>query len=144
MIRRLPTATIALAVLLAATGLVLGPARVAQAVTPDTAPPLFANYYAAPGYYGGVPAQLYVAPRPTPPVVGHTYITYQALMPHEFLYPHSRTYWTYHPEYDNWSRTSVTWRRKSLDLGSLLYGHPKPTQPAPLSPMAPLLGTTRY
>ena len=53
---------------------------------------LFYNYYVGPSVYGGQPAQLYVSPRPTPPFVGHTYITYQPLMPHEFLYKHCRCY----------------------------------------------------
>jgi hypothetical protein len=56
---------------------------------------LFYNYYVAPGA-GGVPAQLYLCPRPTPPLVGHTWITYQPLMPHEFLYHHQRKYIYYH------------------------------------------------
>jgi len=53
---------------------------------------LFYNYYVGPSVYGGQPAQLYVSPRPTPPFVGHTYITYQPLLPHEFLYKHHRCY----------------------------------------------------
>jgi hypothetical protein len=56
---------------------------------------LFSNYYVGGSYCGDVPAQLYLSPRPTPPLVGHTYITYQPLMPHEFLYPHSRHYYRY-------------------------------------------------
>src|SRR5215469_9938667 len=52
---------------------------------------LFYNYYVA----GTPPAQLYLSPRPTPPLVGHTYITYQALYPHEFMYHHSRSYYGY-------------------------------------------------
>ncbi|HEV3340860.1 MAG TPA: hypothetical protein VG125_10905 [Pirellulales bacterium] len=52
---------------------------------------LFYNYYVN----GTPPAQLYLSPRPTPPLVGHTYITNQALNPHEFLYHHSRTYYGY-------------------------------------------------
>jgi hypothetical protein len=37
-------------------------------------------------------AQLYPCPRPTPPLVGHTYITYQPLAPHEFMSRHHRCY----------------------------------------------------
>jgi len=37
-------------------------------------------------------AQLYVSPRPVPPRVGHTWITYPPFMPHEFLYKHRRKY----------------------------------------------------
>jgi hypothetical protein len=63
----------------------------AQAGKPD----LFYNYYVGPP---GVPAQLYPSPRPTPPMVGWTYITYQPLMPHEFLYHHHRHYYRYYPD----------------------------------------------
>ena len=58
---------------------------------------LFYNFYAPPGY-ANQSAELYISPRPTPPYVGHTYITYQPLMPHEFLYRHQRTYQTYHED----------------------------------------------
>ena len=58
-------------------------------------PDLFYNFYAH-GPCGGYPAQMYVSPKPVPPHVGHTYITYQPLMPHEFMYKHSRTYHQYY------------------------------------------------
>jgi len=70
---------------------------------------LFYNYYVPPGPYGGPGAPLYVCPVPTPPMVGHTYYTYQPLMPHEFLYPHSRKYYRYHPD-GRMTRTLVWWR----------------------------------
>jgi len=70
---------------------------------------LFYNYYVPPGPNGGVGAQLYLCPRPTPPLVGHTYITYQPLMPHEFLYRHHRVYKTKHEDAPK-TRTSVHWR----------------------------------
>jgi hypothetical protein len=73
--------------------LILSAVRNAQAAHPD----LFYNFYQGPNYCGaGVPAQLYVSPRPTPPMVGHTYITYQPLMPHEFMYHHHRKYYKYY------------------------------------------------
>jgi hypothetical protein len=60
-------------------------------------PDLFYNFYEGPSASGvGAPAQLYVSPRPTPPMVGHTYITYQPLMPHEFMYHHHRKYYKYY------------------------------------------------
>ncbi len=62
----------------------------AQAAHPD----IFYNFYAARG--GGVPANLYVSPRPTPPMVGHTWNTYPPLMPHEFMYHHCRSYYKYY------------------------------------------------
>jgi len=52
---------------------------------------------------------LYPCPVPAPPSVGHTYITYQPLMPHEFLYRHRRTYTRMHPN-GRTTRTRVTWR----------------------------------
>lgn len=67
------------------------------------------NYYVPPTWAGGVGAQLYVAPRPTPPRVGHTFITYQPLMPHEFLYRHARSYYNFHPD-GKITRTRVSWR----------------------------------
>ena len=57
-------------------------------------PDIFYNYYAWPSCTG-LGAELYVSPRPVPPHVGHTYITYQPLMPHEFMYHHHRSYYKY-------------------------------------------------
>jgi len=70
---------------------------------------MFYNYYVPPVYAGGVGAQLYVAPRPVPPSMGHTYITYQPLMPHEFLYRHGRTYIRHHASGEA-TRTRVRYR----------------------------------
>ncbi len=69
-----------------------GPAQQAHAQLPvytTSQYDLFYNYYTGPA---GQPAQLYVSPRPVPPFVGHTYTTYQPLLPQEFLYHHRRTY----------------------------------------------------
>lgn len=73
-------------------------------------PDLFANYWAGPNC-GGVSAQLYLAPQPVPAYVGHTFHTYQPLMPHEFLYPHKRTYHRYYDEGRGMNRTSVKWSK---------------------------------
>ena len=70
---------------------------------------LFYNFYVPPGPNGGVGAELYLSPRPTPPLVGHTYITYQPLMPHEFLYQHRRKYIRCHPD-GRRTKTIVAWR----------------------------------
>ncbi len=70
---------------------------------------LFYNYYVPPGPSGGVPAQMYVCPRPTPPMVGHTYVTYQPLAPHEFLYRHHRVYYRSNPGAGA-TVTTVHWR----------------------------------
>jgi hypothetical protein len=69
---------------------------------------LFHNYYVSPGA-GLVGAELYICPRPVPPLTGHTYITYPPLMPHEFLYKHHRTYVTKHTD-TRATKTRVRWR----------------------------------
>jgi len=68
---------------------------------------IFYNHYAYDHQTNqGVPAQLYMSPVPTPPIVGHTYFTYQPLMPHEYMYGHHRDYWRATPD-GSWSHTSV-------------------------------------
>jgi hypothetical protein len=67
---------------------------------------LFYNYYAQPGPNNGAAAELYISPRPVPPFVGHTWVTYQPYMPHEFLYRHQRAYYTYNAG-AGWRRTNV-------------------------------------
>lgn len=69
-------------------------------------PDLFYNYYAWP-QCSGVGAELYVSPRPVPPHVGHTYITYQPFYPHEFMYGHHRTYHRYYNGGQGLNRTHV-------------------------------------
>ncbi len=72
-------------------------------------PDLFYNYYAWPSCTG-VGAQLYVSPIPVPPHVGHTFITYQPLYPHEFLYTHHRSYQRYYNGGQGLNRTHVHYR----------------------------------
>jgi len=79
---------------------------------------LFYNFYVGPQPCGGATAGLYPCPRPTPPVVGHTYVTYQPLMPHEFLYKHCRIYLRNNPG-AGWTCTKVKWGRKPIDLQCL-------------------------
>jgi hypothetical protein len=84
---------------------------------------LFANYY-VPGTCGGVPAEMYLAPHPVPPVVGYTYYTYQPMMPHELLYQHHRTYYRYYDNGRGLTRTSVHWYRPPLQSSLVsLRGH---------------------
>jgi hypothetical protein len=66
-------------------------AVVTLAASAAEAADLFYNYYVS----GNPPAQAFLSPRPSPPLVGHTYITYQPLYPNEFLYHHHRTYARY-------------------------------------------------
>jgi hypothetical protein len=80
----------------------------AELIRHSTSGDLFYNYYVPPVGPGSVGAKLYPCPRPTPPLVGHTYVTYPPLSPHEFLYPHKRVYWTKHEDAPR-TRTSVHW-----------------------------------
>ena len=94
-----------LAALLFGCLLSLAGASTANAAHPD----LFYNYYNGPTASGaGTPVQMYISPRPTPPWVGHTYITYQPLLPQEFLYHHHRKYYKYHREGGH-TTTCVRW-----------------------------------
>lgn len=58
---------------------------------------LFANQYTQ-GYANQATAQMYLSPTPVPQWVGHTYITYEPLYPHQMMYHHTDRY---HHYYDN-------------------------------------------
>ena len=75
--------------------------------TEASQPDVFYNYY-VPNNMGSA-AAAYPAPYPTPSLIGHTYYTYQPLMPHEFLYHHHRTYRQYYNGGMGMNRTSVRW-----------------------------------
>lgn len=76
---------------------------------------LFYNYYAQPGPYNGAAAGMYTCPRPVPPFVGQTWVTYQPWMPHEMMYKHERSYYTYNPG-AGWRRTNVRYGTCGLRL----------------------------
>jgi hypothetical protein len=76
---------------------------------------LFYNYYAQPGPFNGAAAQMYVCPKPVPAFVGHTWVTYQPWMPHEYTYRHERSYYTYNPG-AGWRRTNVRYGTCGLRL----------------------------
>jgi hypothetical protein len=67
------------------------------------------NGYTVSGYCGGMTSQLYVSPGPVPPFVGHTYITYQPLMPHQFMYPHTNTYHRYYDQGRGLTRAKISY-----------------------------------
>ena len=78
-----------------------------------------------------VATELYPSPRPTPPWVGHTYVTYQPLMPHELLYPHKRTYVRRNPD-AGFTKTTVRYRRCWLDaFKPCCPPRPLPSPPLP-------------
>jgi len=104
-------AAVILAVLLLAWHFDSGLTREAQAQNPYYvvgAPVIPYNYFVPPPEAPGAGAALYVSPRPTPPRVGHTFITYQPFAPHEFLYKHKSTY-VRHNEGAGRTRTHVKW-----------------------------------
>jgi hypothetical protein len=76
-------------------------------LTVQVPPTLQYNYYYPVPGGNGIPARLYLCPRPTPAHVGYTYITYQALAPHEFLWRHQATY--YRPYAGGMTVTNVRW-----------------------------------
>jgi len=80
---------------------------------PCSRPDLFYNYYvpdvACRCTGGANAAELYPCPRPTPPMVGQTYITYQPLDPHEFLYRHHRSYYRDNGPYAGVTHVHVCW-----------------------------------
>jgi hypothetical protein len=106
MVRHAFTMLIAAATLLVVCG--LSPRQAAAQNRPTGSSDLFYNYYAPPGSEAGVTAAMYVSPRPAPPLVGHTYITYQPLLPQEFLYCHHYEYVTRHCDGGK-THTSVTY-----------------------------------
>ena len=114
MAHRVSQAAIA-AVLAAATWFAMtGEARAQSYGAPGWASPQ-PNSYAMPTGPGGLTAALYPSPRPTPPLIGQTVITYEPLAPYEFSYVHHRVYKTqsaYNPcnGSSQVTRTSVTWR----------------------------------
>ena len=80
---------------------------------------LFANYQVGP-HPSGTAAQMYVSPLPVPPHVGHTYTTYQPLMPHEYLYKHTRSHYAYVPG-SGWTRSKVRYRTHGLRLQDIYH-----------------------
>jgi hypothetical protein len=77
------------------------------------------NYYATPAGPAGLTAAMYPCPRPTPPLVGQTMITYAPLNPQEFMYLHHDTYVTGNGA-GQWTTTSVTY-------GHRLHALPHPS-----------------
>jgi hypothetical protein len=97
-------------IILAVWGGIIGVSSANAELVRHSAPDdLFYNQYVPPVGPNSVGAELYPCPRPTPPMVGHTYITYPPLAPSEFLYKHHRKYTTIHEDAPK-TRTRVHWR----------------------------------
>jgi len=80
---------------------------------------LFYNYYEGPNP-SGTAAQMYVSPRPVPVHVGHTYTTYQPLMPHEMMYHHKRSHYAHVPG-AGWSRAKIRYNTFGLYLDDFVW-----------------------
>lgn len=109
-----------------------GAYAVPQQLNPDVFYNMYPNTYA-----GATSANLYVAPLPVPANVGHTYYTYQPLMPHEYMYAHKRVYYTpygagaFHAQdhrgcplgnTDGLNKTTVTWYSGAYHFGTAPFG----------------------
>ena len=82
------------------------------------------NNYLTPAYCGANPAQLYVSPGPVPAWVGHTYITYEPLMPHNQMYPHYDSYHRYHDQGRGLTRTKVVYPKPVFKTMAFYGLHP--------------------
>ena len=80
---------------------------------------LFANYQVGPNP-SGTAAQMYVSPQPIPVHVGHTYTTYQPLMPHEFMHKHTRSHYAHTPG-AGWTRSKVRYRTYGLRIQDIFH-----------------------
>lgn len=80
---------------------------------------LFANYQVGP-QPSGTAAQMYISPLPVPPQVGHTYTTYQPLMPHEYLHKHTRSHYAY-AQGSGWTRSKVRYRTFGLRIQDMMH-----------------------
>ncbi len=113
---------------------------------------MFSQYYTPPGASAAT-AALYPAPLPVPANVGHSYYTYQPLMPHEMMYMHSRNYYNYYadssafytnpPQYPcggGLTKTTVKW------MGSCGANHmgPLPGSLWPVARMRHAVGSRWY
>lgn len=87
---------------------------------------LFSQYYTQPGA-SLTQAGMYPAPHWVPSYVGHSYNTYQPLMPHEMMYQHSRNYYNYYNTggyyggADALNKTTVRWQSGSNHMGPLPF-----------------------
>jgi len=80
---------------------------------------LFYNAYVGPNP-SGTAAQMYVSPQPVPAHVGHTYITSQPLMPHEYMYHHSRSHYVYNHG-AGWTRAKIRYKTSGLRLQDVMH-----------------------
>jgi hypothetical protein len=87
---------------------------------------LFSQYYTQPGA-STTQAGMYMAPHYVPANVGHSYYTYQPLMPHEMMHQHTRNYYNYYNTggyyggYNALNKTQVRWQSGSNHMGPMPF-----------------------
>ena len=88
---------------------------------------MFSQYASASGA-SAINAGIYQAPHYSPALGGHSYYTYQPLMPHEMMYAHSRNYFNYyntnqcgHP--DSLTKTSIRWQSGQNHIAPIRQSH---------------------
>jgi hypothetical protein len=86
------------------------------------------NYY-VPAATGDYSAAMYPSPRPVPPYVGMTYISYEPLAPAQFMYPHIRSFVRCNEDGGS-TRTTVTWGHHFTWHPSLRVAEPALHTPA--------------
>ncbi|QDS90383.1 hypothetical protein EC9_45910 [Rosistilla ulvae] len=82
-------------------------------------PDLFYNYYS--NGQNQVNAEMYLAPGPVPAFVGHTWVPYQPLMPHNYLYQHKDRYHNHYDYGRGTNRTKATYRVAPKQYAQTLY-----------------------
>ncbi len=76
---------------------------------PQAIPPLTYNYYYPPQGAAPYPPRMYLCPRPVPEFVGYTWISYEPMAPHEFLWRnHGRRYYRDHGDGGS-TITTINW-----------------------------------
>ncbi|QDV14889.1 hypothetical protein CA51_47990 [Rosistilla oblonga] len=82
-------------------------------------PDLFYNYYS--NGQNQVNAEMYLAPGPVPAFVGHTWVPYQPLMPHNYLYQHQDRYHNHYDYGRGTNRTKASYRVAPKQYAQTMY-----------------------
>ncbi|MEM6692173.1 MAG: hypothetical protein AAF664_22280 [Planctomycetota bacterium] len=108
-------------------------ALVSQESSAQTSQGSLPNYlfsqYTTQGAASTATAAMYPAPHAVPRNVGASWYTYQPLMPHEMMYPHSRNYFNYYNDSSYYGGcgslniTSVRWQNSCSGLAPLPFSN---------------------
>lgn len=116
-----------------ATGCLIAVALVSNSAAAQTGqgslPNTLFSQYTTQGAASGATAGMYPAPHYVPENVGSSYYTYQALMPHEHMYVHSRNYFNYYNDSSHYGGggslniTSVRWQNGNAGIAPLPFSN---------------------